>query len=116
MGKKSAIKDELTPSSSILYCECMGSIHGLYTNCTSKNYILINDCGKILCKLESLGPCPFCGSSISKTDPYNTDKKSLEFQTAINQKLRLLKLDSSTEKSEIHGNFYIIKFRYCSGF
>jgi hypothetical protein len=34
--KKAPIRDDQTPSSDAPYCECMGSVHGLYINCTCK--------------------------------------------------------------------------------
>jgi hypothetical protein len=58
-------------------------------------------CGKILCKLE--GPaCSFC-NTIMSSQP-TTNQTSTEFQNAVNQKLKLLQLDSSQQSTLIHGN------------
>lgn len=37
-------------------CDCLATIHGLFTNCLS--------CGKILCQKEGPGPCTFCGEMV----------------------------------------------------
>jgi thioredoxin-related protein len=72
---------------------------------------MIKVCGKILCKLE--GPeCPFCNTMITKSMT-NDVQKSQEFQNAINQKLKLLQLDSSEQHKIIHGNFFYNNARYC---
>jgi hypothetical protein len=36
--KKAPVRDDQTPSNNANYCECMGSVHGLYMNCTGKIY------------------------------------------------------------------------------
>ncbi|ORY47946.1 hypothetical protein LY90DRAFT_508930 [Neocallimastix californiae] len=37
-------------------CPCQAAKHGLVANCLN--------CGKIVCKLEGPGPCPFCGEEV----------------------------------------------------
>lgn len=41
-------------------CPCLASKHGLVANCLN--------CGKIICKLEGPGPCPFCGEEVIDGD------------------------------------------------
>jgi len=41
-------------------CDCLGTEHSVLTNCLG--------CGRIICSVENIGPCFFCGEMISKDD------------------------------------------------
>ncbi|ORX55956.1 hypothetical protein BCR36DRAFT_409995 [Piromyces finnis] len=56
-------------------CPCQAAKHGLVANCLN--------CGKIVCKLEGPGPCPFCGEEV-----LDSDQQVRVYQQKQREKLR----------------------------
>jgi len=87
-------------------CECQAVKHPLVNNCLS--------CGRIICGQEGSGPCLFCGSLVvTKEEQLVLDKKNKksevlykklagdsrsQYQTAIENKERLLDYDANSAK------------------
>jgi len=56
-------------------CPCQAAKHGLVANCLN--------CGKIVCKLEGPGPCPFCGEEV-----VDSEQQVRVYQQKQREKLR----------------------------
>ncbi|MES1922835.1 Activating signal cointegrator 1, partial [Bonamia ostreae] len=82
------------------YCNCQGTEHPAIINCT--------ECGNIVCSIQKLGPCFFCGSivTLEKTIPLNIEKEAENrvenpnFETDKTDKISLLIDDQGDFYSE----------------
>ena len=72
-------------------CNCFGTAHKALTNCLT--------CGRIVCEQEGYGPCPFCGSPVTKEGTeIGAYANSKEAAKAIELKDRLIKYDKTAAK------------------
>jgi hypothetical protein len=77
-------------------CECLATIHPLYTNCLN--------CGKILCQRESPGPCTFCHNPVDIPAHLVQALKDQDRQRRLKQTRKGTPVAGPTYRGKLHGN------------
>lgn len=68
-------------------CPCLAAKHGLVTNCLN--------CGKIICKLEGVGPCSFCGNEVIDNEQQIRVYQQKQREKIRSEKQKLIKMDNN---------------------
>lgn len=71
-------------------CDCMATEHELLGNCLA--------CGKIVCAIEGVGSCMFCGHQILSKGQQLSSLPDSSYTTAVSQKNRLIDYDRNAEE------------------
>lgn len=72
-------------------CPCQAAKHGLVANCLN--------CGKIVCKLEGPGPCPFCGEEVIDNEQQVRVYQQKQREKLKEEKTILIKSSNNQEGS-----------------
>jgi len=72
-------------------CPCQAAKHGLVANCLN--------CGKIVCKLEGPGPCPFCGEEVIDNEQQVRVYQQKQREKLKEEKTILIKTTNNKETS-----------------
>jgi len=74
-----AMKPQPVTARNISACNCEGTVHPLFNNCTA--------CGRIICAQDGPGPCAFCGSIVTSeftsTNPEFREQMKAEMDVAL---------------------------------
>jgi len=73
-------------------CPCQAAKHGLVANCLN--------CGKIVCKLEGPGPCPFCGEEVVDSEQQVRVYQQKQREKLREEKTILIKSSNSNNQGD----------------